>query len=220
MKRSILFAAALGLGLVAAASTVHAQALTGTTDLSNINPNDPSYTGDWNSVTATNILSTPTGLEFQVNNGGTPQAENPNHFSTMYYPIPAGQVTTMNAADTQVKFNFIWNSGNAVAGVNVIFAMGGASGADYYFSGYNVPTPGLNSYTFPLGAENLHDVQTTGILNGLNFQIDPANVYGPYDITYSSITLSQVPEPASFGIATMATLFLAARRRRSAVKAV
>jgi len=216
MKRSILFAAALGLGLVAAASTVHAQALTGTPDLSNINPNAPSYTGYWNNTSgpdATTINQTPTGLEF-IAPGGS------GSFSTMYYPIPANQVTTMNPLDTQVTFDYLWNSGNAVAGVNVIFAMGGASGADYYSTGYNIPKPGLNSYTFPLQAQNQVDVSTTGILNGLNFQIDPANVSGNYDITYSSITLSQVPEPASLGIATMAACFLAARRRRSAVKAV
>jgi hypothetical protein len=134
----------------------------------------------------------------------------------MYYPIPAGQVTPMSPLDTQVTFDFLWNSGDAVAGVNVIFAMGGASGADYYGTGYNVPTPGLNSYTFPLQAQNQADVTTTGILNGMNFQIDPANVSGNYDITYSSITLSSVPEPASITGIGMATCLLAARRRRTA----
>jgi hypothetical protein len=210
MRASIVFAALAILGL--AVSTGHAQPLTGTTYLSNINPNDPSYTGYWNNVTgpdATTINQTPTGLEFIAPGGA-------GSYSTMYYPIPAGQVTPMFSTDTQVTFDFLWNSGDAVAGVNVIFAMGGASGADYYSTGYNVPTPGLNSYTFPLQAQNQLDVSTTGILNGMNFQIDPANVSGNYDITYSSITLSSVPEPASIAGMGMATCLLAARRRRRA----
>jgi len=204
MRSSIVFAAIAIFAMTA--SAVHAQPLTGTTYLSNINPNDPSYTGVWNNL-ATTITSTPTGLEFNAA-GGT------GSFSTMYYPIPAGQVTTMNPADTQVTFNYLWNSGNAVAGVNVLFAMGGASGADYYGTGYIIPKPGLNSFTFPLQAQNQTDVSTTGILNGMNFQIDPANVSGNYDITYSSITLSAVPEPGSLAGIGIATSILAARRRR------
>jgi hypothetical protein len=210
MRASIVFAALAILGL--AASTGHAQPLTGTPYLSNINPNDASYTGYWNNTSgpdATTINQTPTGMEF-IAPGGT------GSYSTMYYPIPANQVTPMNPLDTQVTFDYIWNSGDAVAGVNVIFAMGGASGADYYDTGYIVPQPGLNSFTFPLQAQNQLDVSSTGILNGMNFQIDPANVSGDYDITYSSITLSQVPEPTSIAGIGMATCLLAARRRRRA----
>jgi len=207
MRASIVFAALAILGL--AASTGHAQPLTGTTYLSNIDPNNVAqYTNTWN-LLATTVTQTALGLEINAAGG-------PGTFSTLYYPLPANQVTPMSSSDTQVTFDFLWNSGDAVAGVNVLFAMGGASGPDYYGTGYNVPTPGLNSYTFPLQPENQTDVSTTGILNGMNFQIDPANVSGNYDITFSSITLSSVPEPASFAGIGVATCLLAARRRRTA----
>jgi hypothetical protein len=189
------------------ATSAQAQSITGTTYLSNINPASPFYSGYWNTPLAT-ITSTATGLEF-VAPGGS------GSFSTMYYPIPLANQTALNPADTQVTFNFLWNSGNAVGGVNVLFALDDSmGGVDYYGTGYNVPTPGLNSYTFNLQGPNLANIAAGAVINGMNFQIDPANVSGNYDITYSSITLSAVPEPTTFALAGLGAAGLLIFRRR------
>jgi hypothetical protein len=201
-----LAALALATGLVIANPT-QAQTITGTPYMSNIDPAAPSYSGSW-STPLTTITSTPTGLEFNAPGGS-------GSFSTMYYPIPVSQQTSLDPQDTQVTFTFSWNSGNAVAGVNVLFALDDSmGGVNYYGTGYNVPTAGLNSYTFPLQADNLAHVAAGAVINGLNFQIDPANVSGNYDITYSSITLSQVPEPTTLALAGLGAAGLLAVRRR------
>jgi PEP-CTERM motif len=193
-------------GLVIADSA-QAQSVTGTPFMSNINPAAPSYTGYW-STPLTTITSTPTGLEFNAPGGS-------GSFSTMYYAIPSAQQTPLNPLDTQVTSNFNWNSGNAVAGVNVLFALDDSmGGVNYYGTGYNVPSPGLNSYTFALQAANQAHVTAGAVINGLNFQIDPANVSGNYDITYSRLTLSQVPEPTTLALAGLGTAGLLAFRRR------
>jgi hypothetical protein len=200
----IAFVMAGGLAVV---NSARAQAVTGTPYMSNINPSAPSYTGYWNNPVLTTITSTPTGLEFNAPGGS-------GSFSTMYYAIPVGQQTPLNPLDQQVTFDFTWNSGDAVAGVNVLFALDDSGGGvDYYGTGYNIPTPGLNSYTFNLQAANLTDIGMGDIINGLNYQIDPANVSGNYDITYSSIVLS-VPEPATLALIGLGAAGLLAFRRR------
>jgi hypothetical protein len=199
----IAFAVAGGLAVV---SSAQAQAVTGTPYMSNINATAPSYTGFW-STPLTTITSTPTGLEFNAP-GGT------GSFSTMYYSIPVGQQTPLNPADIQVTFDFTWNSGYAVGGVNVLFALDDSmGGVDYYGTGYNVPSPGLNSYTFALQSANLTNVGLGALINGLNFQIDPANVSGNYDITYNSLVLS-VPEPATLALVGLGAAGLLVFRRR------
>lgn len=207
-ENSNCFLAALVLATgLAIANPTQAQTITGTPYMSNIDPAAPSYSGFW-STPLTTITSTPTGLEFNAPGGS-------GSFSTMYYPIPVSQQTSLDPQDTQVTFTFSWNSGNAVAGVNVLFALDDSmGGVNYYGTGYNVPTAGLNSYTFPLQTDNLAHVAAGAVINGLNFQIDPANVSGNYDITYSSITLSQVPEPTTLALAGLGAAGLLAVRRR------
>src|ERR1035437_4574997 len=207
-QHSKWFAAVLAVasGLVMV-NSAQAQAITGTPYLSNIPAVGPSYSGYWATPLAT-ITSTPTGLEFNAP-GGT------GSFCQMYYPIPFGDQTALNLLDTQVTFDFTWNSGNAVGGVNVLFALGDSlGGVDYYGTGYVVPTPGLNSYTFALQAPNQADVAAGAIINGMNFQIDPANVSGNYDITFNSLTLSPVPEPATLALVGLGAAGLLAFRRR------
>jgi hypothetical protein len=207
-QHSKWFAAVLAVasGLVMV-NSAQAQAITGTPYLSNIPAVGPSYGGLWATPLAT-ITSTATGLEFNAP-GGT------GSFSTMYYPIPLGDQTALNLLDTKVTFDFTWNSGDAVGGVNVLFALGDSlGGVDYYGTGYVVPTPGLNSYTFTLQSPNLANVGAGAIINGMNFQIDPANVSGNYDITYNSIVLSPVPEPATLALVGLGAAGLLAFRRR------
>jgi hypothetical protein len=221
MKRFIGLAAT-GIALAMVASAAHAQNVTGAPNLSNMNPNaaGDGYSGDWANPVTTNIIQAPTGLEFQVNNGlNGAGGENPNSFSTMYYPLPANQVTPLNSADDTVVFKFTWNSGNAVAGVNILFALDDSNSGTNYYDAINpayslLPQPGTTyTYIAPLQQPNQNNITGGAVVNGLNFQIDPANVYGPYDITFNSITL--VPEPATLGIGAMGLIFLAGRRRRS-----
>jgi hypothetical protein len=202
------FATALAVasGLVIA-NSAQAQGITGTPYLSNIPAVGPSYGGLWATPLAT-ITSTVTGLEFNAPGGS-------GSFSQMYYPIPLGDQTPLNPLDTQVTFDFTWNSGNAVSGVNVLFALGDSlGGVDYYGTGYVVPTLGLNSYTFTLQSPNLANVGAGAIINGMNFQIDPANVSGNYDITFNSLVLSPVPEPATLALVGLGAAGLLAFRRR------
>lgn len=208
-QHSKWFAAVLAVasGLVMV-NSAQAQAITGTPYLSNIPAVGPSYGGLWATPLAT-ITSTATGLEFNAPGGA-------GSFSTMYYPIPLGDQTALNLLDTQVTFDFTWNSGNAVGGVNVLFALGDSlGGVDYYGTGYNIPSPGLNTYTFPLQSPNLANVGAGAIINGMNFQIDPANVSGNYDITFNSLTLSQVPEPATLALVGLGAASLLVFRRRN-----
>jgi hypothetical protein len=202
------FATALAVasGLVIA-NSAQAQGITGTPYLSNINPGDPSYSGNW--ATTATITSTPTGLEFAAS-GVT------GSFSTMYYAIPAGQQTALNPADTQVTFGYIWNSPvGPTGGVNVLFALDDSmGGVNYYQTGYIPMSAGSHSMTFALQSANLANVGAGAIINGMNFQIDPANVGGPYDITYSSLTLSPAPEPATLALVGLGAAGLLAFRRR------
>jgi hypothetical protein len=188
-------------GLVVAA-TAQGQSIY---DFSLINPTAPSYSGYWATPLAT-ITSTASGLEINAPGGS-------GSFSTLYYSIPV--VTTLNPLDTQVTFNFTWNSGDAVGGVNVLFALDDANGGiDYYGTTYVIPTPGLNSYTFALQSPNAANVAAGYDINGMNFQIDPANVSGNYDITFNSLTLNPVPEPTTFALAGLGIASLVIFRRR------
>jgi hypothetical protein len=221
MKRAIVFAA-MGMGLAMAASTGHAQQITSSPYLNNIDVNSAGYSGDWNNVSTTNVQDVTTGsdqgLEFQVNNGMNGSGgENANSFSTFYSYIPTPAIP--NTPVTGAVITFTWNSGNAVAGINVVYALDDSSGGtDYYFptAGYSLtPQPGQTySYYVPLSDPNLTNLNTGSVVNGFNLQLDPANVYGPYDITFNNIAL--VPEPASIGMGAISFAVLALRRRRKA----
>jgi hypothetical protein len=206
------FATALALASgLALAGSAQAQGITGTPYLSNIPAIGPSYSGYWSTPLAT-ITSTPTGMEFNAPGGS-------GSFSTMYYPIPLANQVPTSPLDAQVTFKFTWNSGNAVGGVNVLFALDDSmGGVDYYGTTYaNLFVPGTTyTYTFPLQAPNLANIQAGAVINGMNFQIDPANVSGNYDITYNSLVVSPVPEPTMAALAGLglASLWIARRRNK------
>lgn len=200
-----VFAVAGGLILAASAQ---AQYVTGQQYLSNINPTAPSYSGNW---TAAGALDTATGFQITAAGGS-------GSFSTLYYPLPAGQVTPLNTADNAVTFTWTWNSGDAVAGINVLFALDDNNGGVNYYDAISpayslTPTAGTTySITLPLQSPNQGNVAAGFPIGGLNFQIDPANVNGSYTMTFNSIEL--VPEPASMALLGLGVAGLLAIRRR------
>ena len=198
---------AIVVGLALASST-QAQFVTGQPTLNNINPNGTFPSGAW---TTANMADTATGLQITAPGG-------PGTFSTLYYPLPAPQVTPLNTQDNAVVFTWTWNSGNAVGGVNVLFALDDNNGGvDYYDAivpAYSLtPVPGTTySITLPLQQPNQANVAAGFPIGGLNFQIDPANVSGNYTMTMNSIQL--IPEPATLSLVGLGLLGLLGLRRR------
>ncbi len=204
-KNQILAATACAL-VAMNISRVSAQGITGGQYL-NIVPANASYTGDWN---ASESSSTSTGFEINAPGGS-------GSFSTLYYAIPANNVTANNPADTQVVFNFTFNSGTFAGPVNVLFALDDSlGGVDYYGTGYTINGDGSYSKTFALQSANQANVANGAVINGLNLQLDPANVSGNYDITFNSITLqtAAVPEPSTFAFAAFGSAAIWLLRRR------
>src|SRR5215472_2853443 len=122
MKSKLITLFAVATGLIVAGSA-KAQFVTGQQYLSNINPAGTSPSGLW---TVAGMSDTATGLQITAPGGS-------GSFSTLYYPLPSNQVTPLNPADTQVTFTWTWDSGNAVAGINVLFALDDANGGVNYY---------------------------------------------------------------------------------------
>ncbi len=195
---------------LAIAGSVQAQYVTGQQYLSNINPADTSPSGNW---TVGGMSDTATGLQITAAGGS-------GSFSTLYYPLPVGQVTPLNPADTQVNFTWTWESGNAVGGINVLFALDDNNGGVNYYDAINpayslTPIPGT-TYTTTLNLQQPNQGNIAGgyPIGGLNFQIDPANVSGNYTITFNSIELVAVPEPATMALLGLGAAGLLIFRRR------
>jgi len=207
LTKQLVTTLAVVAGLTLAISA-QAQFVTGQPTLNNIDPNGTFPSGMW---TTNNMVDTALGLQITAPGGA-------GSFSTLYYPLPAGQVTPLNPADNKVVFTWTWNSGNAVAGINVLFALDDNNGGvDYYDAivpAYSlVPTPGTTySITLALQQPNQANIAAGFPIGGLNFQIDPANVSGDYTITFDSIQL--IPEPATMTLVGLGLLGVMALRRR------
>jgi hypothetical protein len=207
LTKQLVTMLAVVAGLTLANST-QAQFVTGQPTLNNISPGGTFPSGFWYT---SNMVDTATGLQITAAGGA-------GSFSTLYYPLPAPQVTPLNPLDNAVRFTWTWNSGNAVGGINVLFALddnnGGVNYYDAIVPAYSLaPTPGTTySITLPLQQPNQANITAGFPIGGLNFQIDPANVSGDYTITMDSIEL--VPEPATVTLVGLGLLGVVALRRR------
>jgi hypothetical protein len=215
-------AAALAVaGGLALASSAQAQAVTGTLYLSNIDPSTlntaPNATyANWN--TGAIFTSQPTGLE--VESAG---------YGSLYYVVPAGEVQTLNTADTQATLTFTINSPAAANFVwaGTPFILNDNSGAGNY-GGYSGSGNGGNpstvtwngnvvTWNVPLSAGQLAAVQAGGdAIYSFNLEMDPAVLNnGPiYDMTFNSLVLSPAPEPTTLALAGLGAVGLLAFRRR------
>jgi hypothetical protein len=191
------------------ANSVQAQSVTGTPNLSNIDTTflNANAFGTWTAATFTSV---PTGLDVSVPGVG---------YSGTFYSIPLAQQTALNPLDTQVTFDFTFNSpaGPYTGGVNVQFALDDSMGGSViYGTGYgNAFTAGvMNSVTIPLTGANLANIGQGAIINGVSFFIDPANIGNAYDITENSLTLTPTPEPATLALVGLGAAGLLVIRRR------
>ncbi len=72
------------------------------------------------------------------------------------------------------------------------------------------------SITYTLSGAQLANIQTGNAwLYGINVGVDPSTITSPsLDITFSSVTFSPVPEPATLALIGLGTTGLLAFRRR------
>jgi hypothetical protein len=210
------------VGGLALAGSAQAQAITGTTYLSNVllnnNAPDALYAG-W--ATGTTITSLPIGVE--VASGG---------YGSSYYAIPSADQQILSSGDTVATLVFTVNSPS----VSTIGWMGtpfiltdSGTGAGTTYGGYSASgnggsDPGTTwngnvvTETEKLTGAQLAAIQAGGdAITGFNLEVDPAGFSGPptYDITFNSLTL--VPEPTSmalFGLGTVG-LFMVRRHNKA-----
>jgi hypothetical protein len=218
------FAAALAVaGSLAIANSVRAQAVTGTPYLSNMNPSTlntgpNALYGNWPSAIFTSL---PTGLEVKAANVGGG--------GSLYYVVPSASVQTLNPLDTEAVFTFTVNDNPAAyIWVGTRFVLNDNAGAAWYdnpgYSGYGnggnpsdvVWNGNVVKWTVPLSAAQLTAVQAgNDAIYAFNLVVDPAVLAaGSSDITFNSLVLQPVPEPASLGLVGLGVAGLLAFRRR------
>ena len=201
---------ASGLAVV---SSAQAQAVTGDAYLDNIAPGAvTAYYASWASQPPTGptvVTSTGTGLE--ISSLG---------YGSLYYAIPGGaggQQQPLNTADNQATLTFTLNGPAGSYYVGVPFILDDNVSSDTY-GGYSMYGQGTWTETVPLTAGQQAAIAAGGdAINGINLEFDPAgNVPGgAYDITFNSLVLSHIPEPATLALVGLgAAGFLAIRRRK------
>jgi PEP-CTERM motif len=214
---------ALATGFVLGNSALAQDYVTGTPTLSNVFPNnagpDALYAGWANPPTV--FTTGPSGLEVYGYGYGS------LFYSTSNSPVSINQndteavlvMTVNNLANAQnnawmgISFLINDNSGaytlGGYAGMYGFFDTGNGLGAASW-SGNTV------TETVQLNGALLTAIQAGGDqIQGFNLQMDPA-VYpgGFYDVTFNSLSLQAVPEPASLALVGAGLMGLAVLRRR------
>ncbi len=221
MKQRVkwLTTAVTTVSAVVAVCSVNAQPVTGTPYLSSMDPltlntSPNAVYAAWSGATFTSL---PTGLE----------VNSPPAYGSLYYVVPNGQVQTLNPSDTIAQLTFTVNGDpSAYIWCGTPFILNDNTGAQSYggYSGYNnggnPPEVSWNgnvvTWSVPLSPAQLAAVQTgTDAIYAFNLQFDPAVVAaGSYDVTFNSLVITSVPEPATATVIGLGAAGLMAFRRR------
>jgi hypothetical protein len=150
-------------------------------------------------------------------------------YGSLYYVVPAGQVQTLSANDTEATLVFTVNGTAAnYVWIGTPFILNDNSGATTYtvYSGSGNPGNPVGTTwngntvteTVQLSSAQLAAVQAgNDAIYGFNLEVAPATFGGgqtTYDITFNSLTLSPVPEPSTMALAGLGMAGLLAIRRR------
>lgn len=199
-------------------NSVSAQPVTGTPYLSNVDPTFPGPSAlyaNWSSSAI--ITSQPTGLEVESVGWGSG-----------YYVIPGADVQyPLNPLDTVAQLTLTWNSPPAPNWVGVYFTLNDNAGNTGNLGGYggsgNPGNPANWSWngnvltiTSLLPAGQIAAIQAgTDAIYSFELGIDGGPLGATiYDVTFNSLVLEPVPEPATFALVGLGAAGLLVLRRR------
>jgi len=226
IRNWIIAATAVAVGL-ASVGSAHSQPVTGDATLDNLVPGDITYYAGW-SPSPTSATIGPSGLEIV----------SPATYGSLYYAVPAVQHQTLNTADNLATLvmtlhGATQNPANVNSGywLGIPFILNDNSGSvmyggyagefGYTGTGTATWTPAANGWTVteavPLTLGQQAAIAAGGdTIYGFNLEVDPAVYPGSsYDVTFNSLTLSQVPEPSTLALAGLGFAAVLAFNARS-----
>jgi len=209
--------------LVIASAALAQDYVTGTPTLSNMDPltlntaPNAVYAG-WLNVPPTTFSSSAAGLE--VASYG---------YGSLYYqnltPVPIlnvndAQVTLTVTVNSPVNTSWTWagfpfvlndNAGSFTLGAYLGYQNPGNPAGVVWQTGSSTFTE-----TVPLPAAMIAAIQTgSDVIYGFNLELDPAVVTGGfYDVTFNSLSLEPIPEPATLALLGLGVVGLLSRGRR------